>query len=1529
MKKTRRFLALLLALMMVLQIVPAVGAADVQQVNAAYTDTSSSISADTVGYYWDGAYLYYADGAKVNAYSLTSLGVKLTDYNQVHNVTIGGTTIAVKFCSVPADVLSAAATAKLHPTQNYNMGVSGNTISFSNMAADSTITDASKAKPTATFVVAEDTSYGLTDSIVLEQTLCFDALPESGKVNQSFEYVSGMTYAYGPSSFMYYREPATGNAMILAATVQNEGGKLVMYLCNNGQYSAGVSATVDLGKTLGETFQLSIRWNPDYSAVIYVDGVEKGRVEAGLAGRVIGAMYARGVCYGVSYSNLEGDAKFTVTDLKVTSAGAMSVAQDTTSADLTALVAKINSNVYADITLPDKVVYECGAMPIYWTSSNPAVLGNDGKIVSLSAAATAVTLTATAGGQTVEKTVNVMIDPNAAYVKDAASINAADVGYYWDGANLYVADGAKVNAYSLASLGVNLTDYNQVHTVTIDGASVAIKFCPGMKVLSDTTADSFALATYNNFNMGWDGKTIRFSNMTADSTVTDASLTAPYASFASLHDTTFSHAEDMVLEQTMRFDALPESGKQNQSFVGNVLYAHGHSTFIYARDVATGNATAFITTVQNEGGELVLYLCNNGQYSAGVSATVKLGKTLGETFQLSIRWNADNSAVVYVDGVQMGSAAAGTVGRPFGAPYARGMTYGVCYSNLTGDCKFSISDMKITAVGAGSIAEDTAETDLATLVAAVADKTVGDLELPDKLAYTSGAMPIYWTSSNPDVLSNTGKVISPEVETQVTLTATAFGQSAQKTVTVIPNPYVEPTQMLVAFPADCNLVNLFVADKETGTYTLSGASATNAYLMGYTRPAIDHKTNDLILVQDVKIDALPETAYTFNGSTGNKGLALVLTDRVNGDGQNCEGMLAYIINEGGKLKLYVDDCAAVDLGKGLGEKFTLTIEWNKDNSAYVYVDGACKGILSDVLCTTNYMGNDNIQYYCNADGNVNITLSNCAVYMGVNDIRNQLRNLTIADVLAGIYTDTITGDLPNYYMLNGRKLAVKWIADGIAANGDVTLGETERTVTVNALVGGMAIKSAEMTIKAATTVDIDYSKSVAHASEWNDGPYSVLNMNVLSNFALDGNTFTFDNTGHSNISGLIGTNSKYYAIDHAVYDLLMEQTVRFEVLPENRNGIDVFGANNGKGYYFFVNDRYNHNPEDYTKYLNGDEHMMLASIQNEDGQLMLYIAGNDKTATAARARFYLGKTVGETFTLSTLWTTENTLTVYVDGEEIGTLADCQRDVTYAGADCGNIGYKDAPDAIAIFTVSDVTIYSLGNLAKVGDEAYADLEAAFAAAAAGEDKTVTLIDTVVADEIVVPAGVTLELDGFNVRAANILSFGDVVDHNASVNAQVTITDDMVLAENNSQIPLYYNVGKYYYFTDMGAASLGARKGSDKVTFGFKLDMAENLANYILSLPELDGEYTGLTATITLDWTGSEGAVPFVISDDMMRTYGAMAYKYASTGLTTALMLHVNGLDTLAAGDMVTVDMTVTSDSGVVVDFDDIIYEIVPA
>ena len=200
---------------------------------------------------------------------------------------------------------------------------------------------------------------------------------------------------------------------------------------------------------------------------------------------------------------------------------------------------------------------------------------------------------------------------------------------------------------------------------------------------------------------------------------------------------------------------------------------------------------------------------------------------------------------------------------------------------------------------------------------------------------------------------------------------------------------------------------------------------------------------------------------------------------------------------------------------------------------------------------------------------------------------------------------------------------------------------------------------------------------------------------------------------------------------------------------------------------------------------------------------------------------------------------------------------------------------------------------------------------------------------VADEIVVPAGVTLELDGFNVRAANILSFGDVVDHNASVNAQVTITDDMVLAENNSQIPLYYNVGKYYYFTDMGAASLGARKSSDKVTFGFALDMAENLANYILSLPELDGEYTGLTATITLDWTGSEGAVPFVISDDMMRTYGAMAYKYASTGLTTALMLHVNGLDTLAAGDMVTVDMTVTSDSGVVVDFDDIIYEIVPA
>lgn len=287
----------------------------------------------------------------------------------------------------------------------------------------------------------------------------------------------------------------------------------------------------------------------------------------------------------------------------------------------------------------------------------------------------------------------------------------------------------------------------------------------------------------------------------------------------------------------------------------------------------------------------------------------------------------------------------------------------------------------------------------------------------------------------------------------------------------------------------------------------------------------------------------------------------------------------------------------------------------------------------------------------------------------------------------------------------------------------------------------------------------------------------------------------------------------------------------------------------------------------------------------------------------------------------------NQTIIIVDSVAIASVADATRPLT-AGT-TGQDGYKVEfinLDGDAKFTVSDVAVYSLGVIAQGGETEYADMNAAFEAAAGA---TVTLIDNLVIGDITVPAGVTLDLNGKSVKADNVVSYGDVINSDANASASIGVTGALVLDKNNAQLPVYHNVNKCYYFGVGEVARIGVRGSSNDITFGFGPQFENAYLYHLMSKPAVEGSDAdcGLNVQITLDWTGNEDdALVFEMSEELIRKYGDMAYTYNASGLVAAMMLHVSGIDGLEIGSNVIVDVTVTSDTGVVMTGETMYYEI---
>ena len=207
--------------------------------------------------------------------------------------------------------------------------------------------------------------------------------------------------------------------------------------------------------------------------------------------------------------------------------------------------------------------------------------------------------------------------------------------------------------------------------------------------------------------------------------------------------------------------------------------------------------------------------------------------------------------------------------------------------------------------------------------------------------------------------------------------------------------------------------------------------------------------------------------------------------------------------------------------------------------------------------------------------------------------------------------------------------------------------------------------------------------------------------------------------------------------------------------------------------------------------------------------------------------------------------------------------------------------------------------------------YPTVQAALSAATSG--KTVRLLMNVAdAGTLVVPAGVTFNLNGYTLNADNLISFGNVIDDKGTgVLAMSRSRDEALLSlmPGNTTLPLYdAGVGGYKFFA-YELTNLGIKESettADSAKFGMRLSFTNESAYALLADDGLE-----LGMNIAIDREGKESLLQFSFPADIMAAYA----EGMSAGTADAITLTISGLSLLSAGDTVTVTPTLLSTSDV--------------
>ncbi|MBO5402358.1 MAG: hypothetical protein J6A85_04195 [Clostridia bacterium] len=260
----------------------------------------------------------------------------------------------------------------------------------------------------------------------------------------------------------------------------------------------------------------------------------------------------------------------------------------------------------------------------------------------------------------------------------------------------------------------------------------------------------------------------------------------------------------------------------------------------------------------------------------------------------------------------------------------------------------------------------------------------------------------------------------------------------------------------------------------------------------------------------------------------------------------------------------------------------------------------------------------------------------------------------------------------------------------------------------------------------------------------------------------------------------------------------------------------------------------------------------------------------------------------------------------------------------------------APEGLNVTTnVENLTVnYVDGTYVVVGFVAknestgatYATLADALAAAKAGE--TVKLLANAEESILMIPAGVTLNLNGNYITAGNVLSFGNVIDNNGTTDGLggINITNDRTkalvqLQKDNTYLPLYDAANGCYRFYSYEVMVLSNKvPTTDAVTFRYRIRLSTAEAYRLLA----DSANSGIEFNINVSWTGLENADSLIynVSGDKISQYANEAYEQVVNGEKTATKVNktieftIFGLDAFKSGTVITATPSFSSMTGVV-------------
>jgi hypothetical protein len=235
-------------------------------------------------------------------------------------------------------------------------------------------------------------------------------------------------------------------------------------------------------------------------------------------------------------------------------------------------------------------------------------------------------------------------------------------------------------------------------------------------------------------------------------------------------------------------------------------------------------------------------------------------------------------------------------------------------------------------------------------------------------------------------------------------------------------------------------------------------------------------------------------------------------------------------------------------------------------------------------------------------------------------------------------------------------------------------------------------------------------------------------------------------------------------------------------------------------------------------------------------------------------------------------------TVIVEGTAVteGTVTLYNENATVTAAAGLNVITKIAGKKVAYLNgtyqviAEEVKAYNA-----VTGEIYDDLQAALSAAAKGE--TVALLADVVAGDLIIGSGKTLDLNGFALTADSFsASFNGaaIIDSTNGTGLLKVAPESLSLNKNNPQLPLWYDEG--IRFVDVAFGQLLSFRDKNKqenaniafYRFAFKAEAADTILDDYLAA---GGE--GVTIRIKASWKTANGIVTqyFTYSDALVQAY----------------------------------------------------------